>query len=229
MEYWRLISICKYNSFYFICSNTIPHAITLPWEEYNLTYWGEKVQLTSLPDVTGLRQQCLTGCARTGKLRPFLWGLLFLPSHKMGTQLLFFVWMNEQMNEWINEMIQREHNRTLWYIIKIVTDFPHPCTEPLCNVTLLPLLSKMESVSLPVEFMLGCVTFPTPKKLSIGKHQPSRDRKNIHVVMLAAFCCPQNPCHEHPVKQPGWEITHSPEAPSLQQTVNPPPEADSTS
>lgn len=91
MEYWCLISICKYNSFYFICSNTIPHAITLPWEEYNLTYWGEKVQLTSLPDVTGLRQQYLTGCAKTGKLRPFLWGLLFLPSHKMGTRLLFFV------------------------------------------------------------------------------------------------------------------------------------------
>ena len=94
------------------------------------------------------------GCTGTGKPRPFLWGIPFLPSHKIGTQLLLFVWMNEQMNERINEIIQTEHNRTLWYIIKTVTDFPHPCPEPLCNVTLLLLLSKMESISLPVEFVL---------------------------------------------------------------------------
>lgn len=55
MKYWCLISICKYNSFYFTCANTIPHVISLPWEKHNLIYWGKKVRLISLLDVTGLR------------------------------------------------------------------------------------------------------------------------------------------------------------------------------
>lgn len=43
---------------------------------------------------------------------------------------------------------------------------------------------------MPIEFVLGCVTSLTPEKVSIGKRHPNRDRKNIHVVMLAVSCCP---------------------------------------